>query len=959
MRKLLALLFFISLWIGCGTTQQPVAKTQPENSGKQITQTKTEIIPKDPDVLVGKLDNGLTYYIKHNAKPENKVELRLAVNAGSVLEDDDQQGLAHFMEHMNFNGLKHFPKNELVDYLQSIGVRFGADLNAYTSFDETVYMLPIPLDKPENLDNGLTVIHDWAYFANLSDEEIDKERGVVLEEYRLGLGANKRMLAKWLPVAYKGSKYAERLPIGKKEILENFKYETLKRFHKDWYRPDLEAVIVVGDINPKEIEAKLKTLFADIPKKENPRKRETFEVPNIPGTTIAVASDKEAGINNVSIEYRDKEEYHQDNSVKQYREGIVEGLFSSIMQNRLKDLSENEKPPFSFAYAYHGTSFGRTKQAYNSVAFTDAGKKIDALKALLRENKKAKLYGFTQAELDRAKKSTLMRYEQYLKNKNTEESKRIVGEYIRNYLENEPIPSIEWEYEMHKKTLPEITLDQVNALAKKFIHDDNRIIVITGRKIDGVPELTEEQIRKAVAEVDAEKIINTNKNEDKIKRLMAEKPAGGKIIKEEKNPDLGTITLYLNNGAKVVYKKTDFKNDEVKMTGFKFGGKSLFDTPELKIVSFGLQAVPEAGVNGLSKSDLRKVLAGKKAITTMYFAPNNIRIKGETRPGDLEDFFQLIYLYQTKVNKDPKAFASWKARQEAFLGNLNNLPQFKFMLAFDKFINQNNPRYIPGLPTKELLEQQDYDLSYNEFTKYFGDANDFNYYFVGNFDEQKLRDYIQTYIGAIPNNHIKAAYKKYPDYSLKGIHEFVYKTGKDPKSSVTILYHGDAKDSGKEKMYLKALGEILTNKLIERIREKESGVYGVGARGSINNVPEVKYNFRISFPCGPENVRKLIASTMEEVDKLAAEGPSDKDLNKIKTEWKVQYDENLKKNDYWLNYLFDTDFHHEKSDRYKAYLQAVNAITKKDIQQAAQKYLKNAKNRITGIWYPEGYEEKK
>lgn len=960
MKKILSLVFLISLFIGCRTTHETVVKTKPETTTKIVKTSDLveQTIPQDPDVLVGKLDNGLTYYIKHNAKPEKKVELRLAVNAGSILEDDDQQGLAHFMEHMNFNGLKHFPKNKLVDYLQSIGVRFGADLNAYTSFDETVYMLPIPLEDPKNLEGGLTVIHDWAYFANLSDEEIDKERGVVLEEYRLGLGANKRMMAKWLPIALKGSKYAERLPIGKKEILENFKYETLKRFHKDWYRPDLEAVIIVGDINPKKIEAKIKTLFADIPKTKNPRKRETYDVPNIDGTAIAIASDKEAGMNSVRIEYRDFENFKQNNSVKQYRNIMVESLFSSIIRNRLADLAESEKPPFSFAFAYHGGSIGRTKQAYTEIAYTDANQKIEGLKALLRENKKALQFGFTQAELDRVKKETLARYEQYLKNKNTQESSRIVGQYIRNFLENEPIPSIDWEYNMHKKTLPTISLTEVNALAKKFIHNNNRIIVITGRKMDNVPEITKAQVQKAIAEVDQEKLADNNETEI-IKGLMSQKPAGGKIVKEEKNADLGTTTLYLDNGAKVVYKKTDFKNDEVQMMGFKFGGKSVFDINALKKINFALGAVPEGGVNGLKKSDLRKVMAGKNARVRLSFDKEDIFMSGNARPKDLKELFQLIYLNQTKINKDPKAFASWKMRQAAFLGNLANMPQYKFMLAFSDFVNQHNPRYIKPIPTKEMLDQQDYDLAYNEFVKHFGGANDFYYYFVGNFDESKLRDYIQTYIGALPDNHIKGAYKIYPDYAPKGFKEFVYKTGKDPKSSVTILYHGKAKVTGKQKMYIKALGEILTNKLIERIREKESGVYGVGARGSMKKIPHEKYNFRISFPCGPDNTRKLIASTLEEVEKLANQGPSDEDLNKIKTEWKVQFKEKLKKNDYWLDYLSDNDY--EKADpmRYKKYIEAVDAMTKKDIQNAAVKYLKNAKNRVVGIWYPEGYQEKK
>ncbi len=960
MRKTFVALLVLLFLVGCGTNKTVVESIQPDSPIDSVLTKQTEIIPIDKDLLIGKLSNGLTYYIKHNAKPENKVELRLVVNVGSVLEDDDQQGLAHFMEHMNFNGLKHFPKNELVDYLQSIGVRFGADLNAYTSFDETVYMLPIPLDNPKNLDNGLLVLHDWAHFANLSDEEIDKERGVVLEEYRLGLGADKRMLAQWLPVVFKGSKYAERLPIGKKNILENFKHETLKRFYKDWYRPDLQAVIVVGDINPTEIEKKIKKLFADIPPSRNPRERKTFNVPNFEGTVISVASDKEAGTNVVTIGYRDTENYKQDNTVAQYKEQMIESLFSTMMRNRFRDMSEQPNPPFSFAFAFHGTYFSRTKQSYFTIAYTDVDKKLEALKAMLRENNKVRQFGFNQDELDRAKKETLARYEQILKNKNTEKSNRKIRQYIRNFLENEPLPSIEWEYEIHKNYLPQITLEQVNALAKKFIHNNNRSIVITGIKKEGIPEITETQIRKIVNQTDLEKPQIAIHEKELPKNLMQQKPIPGKIIKEEKNSKLGTTTLYLNNGAKVVYKKTDFKTDEIRMKGFKFGGKSVLDMGLLKQINYALNGVPDAGYNGFSKSEIRKILAGKKAMLRTSFGNNVLMMTGNTRPKDLEVLFQQIYLNQTKINKDPKAFESWKARQSGFISNLANMPDFKFMMAFDRFINQNNPRYFEMLPSKETLNRQNYDLAYDNYTKYFNGADDFNYYFVGNFDEHKLREYVLTYIGGIPQNHIKGLYAKHKYNLLQGDREFIYKSGKDPKSKVTILYHGQVPNTdNNEAMYLKALGEILTNKLIERIREKESGVYGVTAQGRINKIPIPHYEFKISFPCGPDNSRKLIASTLDEINKLIYEGPTQEDLNKIKKEWKILLQEKLKDNEYWTKYLFDTDYEKANPERINEYFEKYEKMTPEDIQKVAVKYLKKARNRLTGIWYPEGYIEKK
>jgi len=428
-KTLLFLMAMTFTWIGIS---QETAIKDANNTSVEV---KEDLIPVDPNVKMGVLENGLTYYIRNNGKPEDKVVLRLAVNAGSILEDEDQLGLAHFMEHMNFNGTKNFKKNELVDYLQSIGVKFGSHLNAYTGFDETVYILPIPSDDEAKLDQGFQILEDWAFNTLLTDEEIDKERGVVLEEYRLGLGADKRMLADYLPVIMKGSKYAERLPIGKKEILENFSYESLRRFKEDWYRPDLMAVVAVGDVDVAKLEEKIKKHFGNVPAAVNPRKREISEVPNHKETLVAITSDPEATFNRVQLMYKDQGTPTPSTTIADYRKYVVEGLFTQMINNRLDELRNGENPPFVFGSSYHGGTWARSKEAYQSFAITSPTGQMNALKALLQENERVRRHGFQQGEFERAKKDILARMEKAFQNKDKTESANYVGEYVRNFLE--------------------------------------------------------------------------------------------------------------------------------------------------------------------------------------------------------------------------------------------------------------------------------------------------------------------------------------------------------------------------------------------------------------------------------------------------------------------------------------------------------------------------------------------
>ncbi len=496
------------------------------NAQELQERTTTSQIPVDPNVKIGVLDNGLTYYIRNNGKPEDKLELRLAINAGSILEEDDQQGLAHFMEHMNFNGTTNFKKNDLVDYLQSIGVKFGADLNAYTSFDETVYILPIPSDDPEKLNKGFQILEDWAHNATLTEEAIDGERGVVMEEYRLGLGPDKRMMQEYLPKLMYNSRYAERLPIGKEDVIKNADYETVRQYYRDWYRPGLMAVVAVGDLDVDKIEEKIKEHFSRLEPVDNPRERKEYGLPNHEETFVSIASDKEAPFSRVQVYYKDREKAEEVTSLDDYREQVVESLFSTMINNRLEELRNKPNPPFNFGYSYHGGTFSRSKEAYQSTAMTGEGQQMQALRALLEENERVKRYGFNASELERAKKEYLARLEQQYKNRDKEESGRIVNRYVSNFLDKNPIPSVEWQYDFAKENLPKIQLEDVNGLIKNFLHDDNRVVILTGPEKEGLEQVKREEVLALLEEVKKEELEKYS--EEKLREnLITQAPKAG------------------------------------------------------------------------------------------------------------------------------------------------------------------------------------------------------------------------------------------------------------------------------------------------------------------------------------------------------------------------------------------------------------------------------------------------
>ena len=893
------------------------------------------LLPVDPLVRIGKLENGLTYYIRNNKKPEKRVEMRLVVNVGSMMEDDDQLGISHFVEHMAFNGTKNFEKNEIVSYLQSIGVQFGADLNAYTSFDETVYILPIPTDDEDILKQGLQILEDWAHNVTFSEEEIDKERGVVIEEWRLGRGADQRMRDEYFPVLFKGSRYAERLPIGKKEIIENATYETIRRYYRDWYRPDLMSVIAVGDIDVDQMEAMIKAHFSNLINPVNERPRKSYPVPDHDEFLIAIASDKEASFTIVRLNY--KTDNVETKTFSDFRRDGIYQLYNGMLNERLNELAQSADPPFLFASTGFG-SMVRTKSSYSSFAVVGADGIEKGLTAIITENERVLKYGFTQAELDRYKKKMLNNYDQAYKESDKTESGIYAREYIRSFLTQEPIPGIKFEYEFYKEVLPGIRLEEVNALAPLWIRDKNRVVVVTAPEKEGIILPTESDIRKMLDEADKME-IEAYQEEELATELIADLPTPGEVIATKKFDITDVTELTLSNGVKVVLKPTDFKNDEILMAASSPGGSSLYSDEDYMSASNAASIINESGVSDFSSTDLQKMLAGKTVRVSAYIGSLSEGLNGNAAPKDFESMLQLIHLYFTAPRKDEDAFKSMVTKNKMLFENLMSNPQFYFQDQVQKIMSRNNPRG-GGFPTVEDLDKIDFERAYAIYKDRFADAGDFHFVFVGNFTIDEITPKLELYLGSLPTLNRNESWKDLGIRPPEGLVDKVVFKGTDPKSQVVINFTGEKPYDKKSNYDISSLGELLTIKLVEILREEKSGVYGVGASGRSSKLPYESYTFRISFPCAPENVDNLVSATFEEIKNIRENGVSDEDLQKIKETQRRHREENLKRNRYWVNQLNAYYNHNSDLDSFYEREKLVEALTSDDIIAAVNKYLK-------------------
>jgi len=859
--------------------------------------TLTDPIPLAQDVKVGQLPNGLTYYIKKNNRPEKKVELRLVINAGSILEDDDQQGLAHFMEHMVFNGTKNFPKNELVSFLQSIGVEFGADLNAETGFDETIYILPIPVDKPENLSRGFQVLEDWASAATLDAGDIDKERGVVLEELRVGKGANDRMNKVIYPKLFEGSAYAERLPIGKEDILKKFKPEVLKRFYYDWYRPNLMAVIAVGDLDPTQVEKLIVQNFSKLKSRPGERPRTVVTIPARQKSEALIVTDPEAQ-NHVLQVYHAYTLDKIEKTIGDYRESIVRNLFSMMLSTRMQELTQSANPPFVFGGSSLG-GFVRGYEVFSSYAVIGKAGVEAALTALVQENERARQFGFTAAELERSKKSVLRAMERAYNERNKTDSEVYAEELIRNFLEHEPIPGIALEYQYYQQFIPTISLEEVNAYAAAVIPGaGNELIILNGPEKSDITLPDKGELMK-MYERATTATVNAYEEKQLALSLMESLPKGGKIVSEKHNAAVGITELVLSNGIKVIYKPTEFKNDQVLMSATRWGGQSLASLEDQYNAAYATTLVAQMGVANFSPMDLRKVLAGKSVSVLPRMSMLSEGFSGQCGSSDLESLLQLTYLYATQPRTDADLFKSFTDKQQPLYQNLMSNPQAVFQDSVQAILYSRHPR-APRVPKSDDLNQVSINKVMDIYKSRLGNADGMTFIFVGSFNVDELRKGVAQYLAALPTRKDSHQFKDLGIRPVKGVVQREVKRGSEEKSYVSLIFTGEAPFSEADQLRLLIATEIFNIKLIETLREDLGGIYGGGMSGTLNKYPYPHYSVSISFPCGPENVDRLIAATWDEIRKMKKDGPSAADLQKVKETLTKQYLESVKDNGYWL-----------------------------------------------------------
>jgi zinc protease len=919
------ILFFVSTLFSCKTANEtavsqtavkppvPVAATSPvpnisagtavpdspPNSEKvsSTQQLSSEPIPFDPETRTGVLSNGLRYFVRYNAKPEAYAEMRLAVNAGSLLESEDQQGLAHFAEHMAFNGTQNFPKNELVDYLESIGTKFGAHLNAYTSFDETVYMLRVPTEDPEIFSKGIQILEDWSSRVLFEGEEIDKERGVVIEEWRTRLGPNERMRQRYFPKLFHDSRYAERLPIGKKDILESFKYETLRKFYRDWYRPDLMAVVIVGDIDVDAVEKEVIERFSAIPAADNPPKRVSYPVPDHKETFIAIESDEEASYNTIMVQYKHPAKTYSN--LNDYRESILHRLYNGMMSARLDELGQSGNPPFLFAYTYYG-GMVRTKDAYTAYAYVNDNGFEEGLSALLRENARVRAHGFTETEFERMKKEILTGLEQKFRERDKTESRNLASQFVGYFLDASPVPGIENQLELNRQLLPTISLKEVNALAKKWVTDENRVIVLTGAKKEGAKLPAESELREILQRVDKEPVA-VYVDEVSSAPLLGEMPVSGKIMQESKVESLGLTELLLDNGVRVILKPTDFKNDEVRLEAFRPGGTSNYGEESYMSASMSDGIVEASGLGEFSNVQLKKYLSDKVVNLYPYIGELKEGFRGTCSTGDLETIFQMIYLYCTTVREDQDAFMSFLSKQKGWYNNLLSNPDNYFYHQVQKIMSGNHPRR--GYPDPDQLEKVDKNEAYRIFGERFGDANGFTFVFVGNFDLVRIRDFAETYLASLPSTGKEHSWTDLGIKEPDGVVEEVLRKGKEEKSRVSMEFSGALDWDPAEIYRLQSMVSVLRIMLRESMREEKGGVYGVSAYARITQFPEPKYRITISWTCSPDNVESLTETAMRDIKKLRKDGTDSKNLIKVQETQRKELEVGFKENRYWLNEL--------------------------------------------------------
>lgn len=906
-------------------------------------------MPVDPAITMGKFPNGLRYYILRNKKPEKRAELRLVIKAGSILEDEDQRGLAHFVEHMAFNGTKNFPKHDLVAFIESLGMRFGADVNAYTSFDETVYMLQVPTDKPGAMERAFQVLEDWAHNVTFDPAEIEKERGVVMEEWRLSRGAGMRTQERLFPIVFKGSRYSERMPIGKPETIQTGKAERLVQFYKDWYRPDLMAVVAVGDFDKAAIEKLVNKHFASLPAATNPRARQIYDIPDRADTGFAIITDNETP--NTNIEIDTLLPSVEEGTVSVYRQKTVDRLFSGMLNARFSEITQKPNAPFVFGFTARSNFLARTKD----VAFLSALVKDDGvergLRALLTEAERVARFGFTETELARQKANILRAYEQYVTEKENTLSAAKAAEYIRNFLQGETLPSADDEYELHKRFLPGITLAEINKLAREWFPEStkNRLVVLTAPQNAGPTLPNESKLATIIKEpppTDLKAYVDTLATAALVESL----PSPGKITNVTTNEKASLTIWELSNGVKVVLKPTTFKADEILFRASSPGGTSLASDADYIAASSATQVLSAGGVGKFNVIDLGKMLTGKVAAASAYISELEEGLTGSSSRKDLETMFQLIYLRFTQPRADADAFAVQASQMKTLLANQSVVPEFSFYNELTKTLFQNHPRR--QRPTTATIDQWNLEKSLAFYKDRFADASDFTFYFVGSFDQETMKPLVERYLGSLPSLKRKETWKDIGVKSATGVIEKRVEKGIEPKSLSMIVFDGPFVFDQDRRVAIRAMAEILEMRLLSELREELGGTYSVSVNDGYQKYPKPEYSISIQFGSSPDRTDDLIKRVFKEIEKFKTEGPTAKQLSDEKEALLREFETSSKTNGFLLNQIALRFYHGEDPAGIWMMPEFYQKLDAAMIKEAAKTYL-NTSSYVKVSLFPE------
>ena len=907
-------------------------------------------VPLDPAVKTGKLENGLTYYIRHNEWPEKRCDFYIAQRVGSMQEEDDQRGLAHFLEHMCFNGTTHFPGDALKQYLERIGVKFGENLNAYTSFDETVYNINnVNVEIAGAVDSCLLILHDWSHDLLLEDKEIDKERGVIEEEWRVRRSAQLRLIEAALPTICKDSKYAERMPIGTMEVVKNFPYETLRSYYRKWYRPDLQALIVVGDVDPDAVEKKLQTMFADIaPAAADAAVREEFPVPDNKEPLVFIGKDKEFTGMVASVMFKTEPLPRELRGTMAYiAQDYVEDAISGMLNERLNELSRKADAPFSGASVSFGDFLvAKTKEALSLDVMMKENRYAEGIKAAYRELLRASRGGFTESEYDRFKQEYLSQIDAAYEARDKRTNTSFVNAYVRHFIDNVPAAGIEWEHQMMSQIVPNIPLDMINQAIGE-LSQDNRVILVFMPEKEGLASPTEQEVLSAMTEVDGEDIAAFTE-EVSTEPLVPELKSKVKV-KKITDDIYGAKLITLSNGMKIHVKQTDYSPNKIIFRATSWGGNSLYSNDEY-VNSSNIGMVRQGGLGNFSAVDLNKKLAGKQAGASASVGARSEVIEGNCVKKDIETMLQLVYLNFTSPRRDDEAFTSAIERSRNALKNQDLNPQTALQDSVISVVYNNNVRAKRF--KEEDLDRINYDRLLEMYKERFANAGDFEYYLVGDVNADSVAPLLAKYLGALPAKGKKENYKMIDQRMTKGERECYFTKEQDTPNSMNVfIYHSPMKETLRNDILVDMLQQAMTMLYTETVREDEGGAYGVPVSANLIDYPEELAMVQIVLPTAPEKRVAMTDIVNDGIKKMMAEGPSEENLGKIKEYMLRSHQEDLKNNGYWMTSLVSkTRYNQEFVEGYE---ECVQSITIEDIKKVAQDIFGSGNRLVVGMETPQ------